>query len=302
MTLTNTLRLLVLFIFCSLFFACAEPSAEETTETTNTEDSITLASSSAIKPDENYYPIPAPDEMFQFIELNKVGYDASKNPEVDLSQLQLEKEKAIAFGLYSSNLAHVSAYDDVQQAIIYYKAIRQLANDLGIDGAMNKETMDAIQAKLDEPDSLMPIINNSYRDAVSFLEENKRGNIMAVVAASGWLESMHIVLTSVNYANASDNLKQRIADQKLIFGNLWAFLKKYEEDEMVNEVMTDLLPVRSTLAGFQEVKSGNVNVQKEGKKLLLGGGTKIAMTEEQFNELATAIHDLRKKMTTKNNS
>ncbi len=302
MTSTKIINVFAFLTLTSLIMACAEPAPEEIENSTLTEDSVALASTSAIQPDENYYPIPAPDEMFSFIEVNKVGYDASKNPKVDLSQVQMEKEKAVAFGLYSSNLAHVSAYDDVQQAIIYYKAIRQLANDLGIDGAMNKETMDAIQDKLDEPDSLMPIINSSYRDAVAFLEENKRGNIMAVVAASGWLESMHIVITSMSFADAPDLLKQRIADQKLVFGNLWSFLKKYEEEEMVKEMMTDLLPIRSILAGFQEVKSGNVNVKKQGKKLLLGGGTRIAMTEAQYNELATAINDLRIKLTTKNNS
>lgn len=289
-TLTKSL------IYCTslcLIYSCSEPSGQASSETDTKVDSVALASSSAIKPDENYYPVPAPDEMFDFIKSNKLDYDQSNNQEIAVQSFQTEKEKAIAFGMYSTNLAYVSAYDDAQLSIIYYKAIKKLASELGIEGAMTQKTLEEIQQKLDDPDSLMPIINASYRESIAYLEDNKRGNVMAIVATSGWLESMHIVLNTLEYNDVNKEVLQRVADQKLVFGNLWAYLKKYEDDAMVNEMMTSLLQVRSVLASFEEVKSGNIKAERKGKKLIFGGGTQIAMTKEQYTELKNSIEDLR---------
>ncbi len=291
---TNTLiRYLIYCTSLFLFYSCSEQSERTSLETITEEDLIALASSSAIKPDENYYPIPAPNDMFDFIKSNKLDYDQSNNQEISIQNFQTEKEKAIAFGMYSSKLAYVSAFDDAQLSIIYYKTIKKLASELGIEGALNQKILDDIQQKFDDPDSLMPIINASYRESIAYLEDNKKGNVMAIVAASGWIESMHIVLNTLEYNEANKEVIQRVADQKLVFGNLWAYLKKYEGDAMVNEMMTAMLEVRSVLASFEEVNSGNVKVERKGEKLIFGGGIQIAMTKVQYIELKNSIEDLR---------
>lgn len=288
----NSLKILFVFAI-ALFHSCAEPSSEIDTNNETEIDSMSIASTSAIAPDKNYYPIPSPEDMFDFIKLNQVNYNQTNNQEVAIQRFQTEKEKATAFGVYSTNLAYVAAYDDVQLSIIYYKAIKQLASDLGIEGAISQNTMDQIQQKLDQPDSILPIINATYRESIAYLEENKRGSVMAIIAASGWLESMHIVLNTLDYSTSNSSLLQRIADQKLVFGNLWSYLKVYEDNKEVNELMVDLLPIRSILAGFEEVKSGNVKSEQKGKKVFFGGGIKIEMTKNQYEELKTAVQNIR---------
>jgi len=280
----------------STIVACAEPQTSQSESKTENVDSLEMAATSAIKPDENYYPIPSPEEMFEFIKANQLKYDPSKVMKNDISSFLSEQQKAIAFGMFSTNLAYVASFEDFQKSITYYKTIRQLGIDLGIEGAVSDKTMNNIQANLDQPDSLMKIVNNSYRESVEFLENNRRGNIMAIIAASGWIESMHIVLSSIPKYDESNPVMQRIADQKLIFGNLLAYLKMHSDDEMVLETMETISPVRDVFLGFEEIKVGKVTNEKKGKKLILGGGTKIYMSADQFKELKASVEQVRKSM------
>jgi hypothetical protein len=234
--------------------------------------------------------------MFEFIKANQLKYDPAKVLNSDMTSFSSEKQKAIAFGMYSTNLAYVASFEDFQKSITFYKIIRQLGLDLGIEGAVSDETMNKIQSNLDQPDSLMKIVNNSYRESVEFLDNNRRGNIMAIIAASGWIESMHIVLASVTKYDEANPIIQRIADQKLIFGNLLSYLKVQSEDQMVLEAMQTLSPVREVFAGFEEIKAGKVTNEKKGKKLILGGGTKIYMSSDQFKELKASVEQVRNSM------
>lgn len=276
--------------------ACAEPEHSTAEKTSEEVDSLKLASTSAIQPDENYYPIPSPEEMFEFIKANQLKYDPAKVISNDISKFSSEEQKAIAFGVFSTNLAYVASFEDFQKSISFYKTIRELGNDLGIEGAVTQNTMNRIQAHLDQPDSLMKIVNNSYRESVAFLENNKRGNVMAVIAASGWVESMHIVLSSVEKFDESNDVMQRIADQKLVFGNLLAYLKDYSDDPMVMNMMKKVSPVREVFSSFEERKTGKISNQKKGKKLILGGGTKIHMSAQQFLQLKSSVEQVRRSM------
>tara|TARA_R110002049_G_scaffold3502_9_gene26250 strand:- start:1816 stop:2715 length:900 start_codon:yes stop_codon:yes gene_type:complete len=284
-------NLSIYFAFFCLITACVESPTENSDEVNLQVDSSSVSSS--LERNNTYYPIPSPEEMFDFIKSNQLDYDQSINQQLNIQNFQTEKEKALAFGIYSANLAYAVAYDDARMALNYYKTIRQLASELGIDGAMNQEIMNKLQKKLSNPDSLMSIMSASYGESVNFLEENKRGNIVAVIATSAWIESMYIVVNNLEYDSSRQSVFQRIADQRLVFRNLWGYLKIYEEDVMVNDLMSSLLTTRAIFDNFQEVSIGSSSVKKKGSKLIFAGGTKIEMSPGQYLELKEAIKSLR---------
>ena len=65
--------------------------------------------------------------------------------------------------------------------------------------------------------------NETYYSAFSYLEENDRQDVLAMIAVGGWIEGLNIILNLEPYSEESE-ICQTIADQKLTLEN-WSHVK-----------------------------------------------------------------------------
>ena len=90
-------------------------------------------------------------------------------------------------------------------------------------------------------DSLFYLSNETYYNAYSYLEENDRRDVLAMIVVGGWIEGLNIILNLESYSEGSE-VCQRIADQKLTLENLMIFTSTIENDQL-SEIVGELSAV-----------------------------------------------------------
>jgi len=246
---------------------------------------------------ESYYQIPSPDEMFGFIKQSGLKYNkAALNPVQNAGSYTDPKQQALNFGIYSADLAYTAAFEEYQESIKYFGSVQKLADQIGLSSAFDKSLIERVQNNLNNADSLVAITNTSYFSVVDYLEQNEQGGKLGLVASAGWLETVYIVANTAKYGKDKAAI-ERLADQKLTLDNLLAYLEKYAEgDADVTEVLGWFRELETAFAGLEEKSTGSgiTLKKKEGaKKMVLGGGETIGISEAQFNAIKNKITEIR---------
>lgn len=245
-----------------------------------------------------YYPIPSPEQMFGFINDNGVAYskELMNSPE-KASNYTDPTMKALNFGVYTADLAYCASYQDIESTLDLYKVVKTIGAELNIEEMMTEEMMNNMQAHLQDKDSLAIIAGQSYYQAVDYLEQNKQEGKLALMSLGGWVESLYITLNAIEDFDENSSTAQRLADQKITFGNLYTYLRKNEEEIGVADQLKAVQGIRSVFASLREKKVAKASSAEEGGKLVLGGGSKISISTDQFNALKKAINEYRNSIT-----
>jgi len=245
---------------------------------------------------ESYYQIPSPDEMFGFIKESGLKFNGELlNPIKNVDKYSDPKRQALNFGIYSADLAYTAAYEEFNETAKYFGTIQKLAEPIGISAAFDQALVERIQKSLDNPDSLVSITNTSYFSAIEYLEQNEQGDKLGIIAAAGWLETVYVVVNTTNY-DKNKAAVERLADQKLTLDNLLAYLDKYKSNADVNEVLgwfNELEVVFASLPEKEDKGSGISFKKKDNGKMVLGGGSKITISKEQFNAIKQKVNEIR---------
>ena len=251
-----------------------------------------------IEPEGNeaYYQIPSPDEMFGFIKESGLAFNGELlNPVQSSDSYTDPKMQALNFGIYSADLAYTAAFEEFNETTKYFGTIQKMAEPLGISSAFDKSLIERVQGNLDNADSLVSITNTSYFAVVDYLDQNDQGDKLGIIAAAGWLETVYVVANTTDYAKDKAAV-DRLADQKLTLDNLLDYLDKYKDNADVNEVLgwfTELETVFSALPEEEGSGSGISFKKKDNGKMVLGGGSSISISEEQFNAIKEKVNEIR---------
>jgi len=278
-----------------LFFSCADPK-QESNDQNGDQDSL---SSVAAEPDTDFgqkvfYPIPSPEQMFGFI--NEVGVSYSKEliHQPELAKQYTEPTKlALNFGVYTADLAYAAAYKDIETTSSLYQVVSEVAEEMNIAQMMSEVLMKQVKDNLQNRDSLSAIAGKAYYDAVGYLEQSQMEGKLALMSVGGWIESLYITLSSIQDFQEDSPTAQRIADQKITFGNLYTYLKDHESERGVKEAISELQAVRSVFASLPETKVAKRSKSKDGLKMVLSSGRRISIDQKQFEALKIAIADSR---------
>jgi hypothetical protein len=243
-----------------------------------------------------FYQIPTPNEFFTVIkEIGGAGKQELMNPLANKEKYLDNKSKALNFGVYSADLAYASCYDMGPISFNYFKVVDDMSRELDINAAFDESVFKRIEDNINNGDSLLNISNDKYFEAYSYLEENERGNILSLVVAGGWVESMHIVMSLAGKFADSNPIIERIADQKYTLENIIDFMSKYQDDSDVNSVKTDLAKLLDIFNKAEVSVTESTSGEKDGQ-LSLSGGTEIKFNKEIYNELLQAVKNIRTKI------
>ena len=241
-----------------------------------------------------YYQIPSPDEMFGFIKESGLEYNGELlNASQNVNSYTDPNSQALNFGIYSADLAYTAAFEEFDRTIKYFGIIQKLADQIGIYSAFDKALIERVQGNLDNADSLVAITNASYFSVIDYLEQNEQGAKLGLIAASGWLETVFIVANTTDY-NKNKAAIERLADQKLTLDNLLGYLEKYSDNNDVNSLLTSLKELEETFSILEEEVGTGISLKKkEDGKMVLGGGSSIKISEDQFNVIKEKVNEIR---------
>ena len=172
-------------------------------------------------------------------------------------------------------------------------AAKELADELGITSAFGKSTVDRIQNNLNNRDSLIAIISDSYWEADAYLKENSRSNTSALVIAGGWIEALYISTKLAGKTDSNSEIISRIGEQKLTLNNLIPMLEKFSGDD-VDEVITSLKDLQESFMGVEityERKESTTN--SETQLTTIQTTSKINIDEEQLASISDKVESIR---------
>jgi len=250
-------------------------------------------SAEASKVKEIFYTIPSPVEMVSLIKQSGARYDHTMLNDVrHLNRYTSAKDKALNLGIYGADLSYTSVFNQNQESIIYLSCAKQLADELGVSSAFGDEIMERVEENLEDRDSLLHIISETFYVLDSYLKENKRSNISAQIITGGWVEGLFLSSRIIESKGKQEDLVNRLIDQKFALNDLIALNKSYNKDGSLDSMVGDLEKLKAVYDRTQEIESV-ADSEGSGDTVVLGGGKKLTMSDADVDEIVILAKEIR---------
>ncbi len=300
----NIIRHIVIYSLLILFTSCKSDKTKQKSAELNLEDFIT---EDDIFNDVNqakkiFYSLPSPLETAMLIKSAGADYDEELLNSLDnVDKYTTNMSMALNLGIYTTDLSFASLFDQTQTSISYMEAAKKMAEGLDITDAINNETIKRLEQNLNNRDVIMDIISETFLNSSSFLKENDRQSVAAIVLVGGWIEGLYIATQLVGNKPIENNrLVDRISEQKLSFNIVQRMLEDNRKDESgeENEDIVDLMvQLKELKTSFDKVKveTSEIKIEpnNETNVTTLKSQSKITITPEAFNQLKENVRTLR---------
>ena len=291
------LKLILIAVSSTVLFSCGSEQADKELTGDGKDSSATNVDLDKLAEVQKiFYTIPSPMEMASLLKKSGSMYDASILNDIhNVSKYTSVRNQALNLGIYGADLSYTSIFNQNQESIIYLSCAKQLADNMGVTNAFTKQTMERIEGNVENRDSLLDIISESFYILDAYLKENNRDNISAMVIAGGWLEGLYIATKLLKENQNDPDLVERIAEQKLSLSNLIALVKQYPDDPALKDILADLQSVNTIYDKVQiNTEGGEVTKDKKGGTVI-GGKSTITMAPEVLKEIITTVAAIRTK-------
>ena len=249
-----------------------------------------------------FYSLPSPLETAMLIKSAGAKYDEVLLNSLDnVRNYTTVKSLALNLGIYTTDLSFASLFDQTQTSINYMNAAKTLAEGLDIRDAIDNQTIKKLEDNLNNRDVVMDIISETFLNSSSYLKENDRSSVAAIVLVGGWVEGLYLATQLVGDKPIKDNkLADRVLEQKLSFNIVQRMLednRTNDEGETNVDVVELMVQLKDLKTAFDKVRveSSQIEVESDEKTNVstLRAQTKIIATQETFNELKTVVNNLR---------
>lgn len=174
---------------------------------------------------------PSPVETSALIQNMKVPYNYKFLFDTDASENFVSNfQKALGLGIYCADLGYLNVYNKTGDVIEYLVTIRKLSDDLKIGQFFDFQALKRIATNNNNLDSLLILSVQSYFNMDTYLRQNDRSNLSALMVTGVWLESLYLA-TQVYKEKENKQMCEYIAGQKHILESLMAILVKFMNNE-----------------------------------------------------------------------
>jgi len=226
--LQNRYRTIFLYflIVCSLLInSCNKPDSKHIKEENVIADIDTT--SLVIKYNNTLFALPSPFQVTSIIKNNSIDYNKSylSSPE-NVSNYTTVFKQSLNIGIYGTDMGYLNIYDQVPDIISYFTVIKKLSGELGLNSAFQTSFIDRIEKNIDNQDSLMFFLTNTYREFDGYLKSSNRKDVGVLIVTGGWIESLYL-LAKITSENKNRNIINRLGEQKHPLNNLIELLSPY---------------------------------------------------------------------------
>ena len=286
LTIFSLFAVTTLFVGCNGDGSNVEDQIEDSVSTDNNLDEFNKAK-------QVIYGIPSPIETAMLMKRAGAKYNQDYlNPLKNLGNYTTTKSMALNLGVFSTDLSFASMFDQSQASIKYLSASKKLADDLGILNAIDKTIISRMETNINNRDSLMEIISETFMNSNSFLKENDRAEIAAIILAGGWIEGLYIGTQVASNTASNKELIERIADQRLSLNTLLSLMGEYKEDPNIKAILPDMERLKAIFDKIQTSSSKMEVVEKDGKSII-SSKSEVKVSTEVFNEITKVASEIR---------
>lgn len=220
------------------------------------------------------YPVPSSFEVTRMLNEAGAPYILSiSNPASNVGNYFTQTAKALNLGVYGADLSYASTYMMKQETMLYLKASKQLIDEIEISSAFNQTYAMRVENNLENGDSLISIISESFTDTYNYLTSNNKDKLAILIVTGSWIEGLYI--TTQIAVTAADNtaLLEIIAHQKPSLKKLLEVIDPIKGDEDVVDISNALNALKEQYDGIED-----------------------QMSTEVFNSLLKIIEEIRNKI------
>jgi hypothetical protein len=240
--LTTTL---VLFSGCNTTPKKQDPGIPEAKDLTPREDVI---------PDLSGYPIPTSYDITKYIYQAGAPYITSlANGPEKAGEYITQRDKVLNLGVYAADLCYATTYMMKQGTMNYLEASKILIEDLGISTTFNVTYAERIEENIDDRDSLIQVVTESFDDTWNYLIENKQDILARLVVCGSWIEGVYITTNVAQKAIDNTSLLEALARQKNSLNELVELLEAVKDVEEVADLYKSLVDIQSIYVGVGDI-------------------------------------------------
>ena len=248
---------------------------DKTTETVLDEEITTDTLSKATRTSLASISINIPSPMKVIGEISGAGLTFNNsliNPTSKLSGYSTNYQKALNLGIYGTDLAYVTGFKQMQDALGYIGTVKKLAEDLGVSSAYDEVAIKRIVenlSKVDSSNQTAELIEGVYDKAERNLRSQQRVEIAGLVITGGWLEGLYVATQAVGTTPRDDkneNLYNRIWDQAYSFRYVSELLNENQKNPDFAKLIEELKEVQTickVLENKPQMKNAEVLLLKE---------------------------------------
>jgi hypothetical protein len=240
------------------------------------------------------FSIPSPIQTAFLIKGSGASYSKDiLNPSNKSSEYSTNFSKALNLGIYGADLGYVTIYDQNQDAIGYLNAAKKLADELGVSGAFDANTIERFAKNLGNKDSMLVLVGVAYRSSDAYLKNNDRSDVSGLVLAGGWLESLYFA-TNVYKTKPNEDVKRRIAEQKTSLQSLIKLLTQFYSQPEYTEFIDNLNDLSTVFDGVEFKYTYEKPTTDADKKVTtINSKSTVNITPEQIESITQKVKSIR---------
>lgn len=187
------------------------------------------------------YPIPNSYQVTQMLQKANANYvfNITNSPD-NAGNYESTWQQAMNLGIFGADLAYSSQYNRQEETVKFLQASKELIDNLNITTAFNQEMAARIEGNLENKDSLILIIGDSFQDTYNHLNVNGNEKTSLLVVAGSVIEGLHITSQLIISSDYDEMLLEVLANQKAQVQKLVEIMDAHAEDENVNRVLPTL--------------------------------------------------------------
>lgn len=276
--------------------ACQNNRSKQTLSSVESSLAVSVDTvSQTIKFGNTLFSLPSPYQLTMMVKNADVKFNESlMNPVGNNSKYTSQFRKCVNLGVYGADLAYLNIYEQMPLVMNVFSVAKVLANDLDLLATFNSELVSRVEKNIDNNDSLLYIMTNTYRDIDIYLKESHRQKEGALILAGGWVEAMYI-LTQLAVDTKNQELIQHVGESKQPLDNLVKILTPYYSgNQEIKELLDALKDLTNDFEGVEQSYTYKVpEVDVENKVTVIKSVSKVVVKDADLQSIAKKIKNIR---------
>ena len=249
------------------------------------------------------YALPTPIEMSMLIKNSGISYKSTLlNDPSSVTKYLTNQKMALNFGVYITDLTYAGLYEQSQTVLRYKHAVLQLTDGLGLRSAIAPNTMQLLEANINDKDAVLQIISDTYASCTASLNEDDRYSLTLAILTGGWVEGMYIAtsMTDEKLDSDKDRMNQLVINMKLTFDMIWQAMSELKDIPEVSGLKREMSVLAQLINQVNVTQTANqVTPADDGKTSNIASTSIHNVTPEVYVKIKEQIQILRQNFTKK---
>jgi hypothetical protein len=237
--------------------------------------------------------ISSPVEMANLIK--STGVDFSQqilNDPQRISDYNTSFKRALNLGVFSADLGYINSYDKNNIVVSYLLAVKNLADGIRVGQFFDFESLRRMASNSANLDSLMQMSVSSFNQMDSYLRQQNRSNVSALIITGAWIEGLYIAANVIEKTN-NNELINRLGEQKEIVDILYIILQNYNQNTNFRGLIDHLSELKKAYKAVKITKEVEEPKTIEQDGMLIIVQDEVSHVEISPEDLGTIIEKIK---------